>query len=88
MAIIFKIITGIIVVAVGVFMVWRTETMLRIFGRVDWAEQHLGLDGGSRLFYKLLGLLLCFIGIAVATGLGRALFMGTVGLILFPGGVK
>jgi hypothetical protein len=83
MSLLGKIVVGGIVTAVGVFIVLKTDKVLGFFGRVPWAEQHLGLEGGSRLFYKLLGVLLCFVGFAVMTGLGKALFLGTVGRLLF-----
>ncbi len=49
-----RIILGLIGVAVGFLIVWKSEWLLQNFGRVDWAEEKL--SGGSRLFYKLVGL--------------------------------
>ena len=46
---------GIIVVAAGAVMVIKSEWLLRNFGRVNWAEIHLATSGGTRFFYKLLG---------------------------------
>ena len=82
MSIIFRIIGGGALIAVGIHMVVKTDKYLSFFGRVAWAEQHLGLEGGSRLFYKLLGLGAALIGIAIITGLSGAIFMGTVGHLL------
>lgn len=83
MSIIVRIIGGGALIAAGVHMVVKTDKYLSFFGRIAWAEQHLGLEGGSRLFYKLFGLGAALIGIAVITGLGGAIFMGTVGQLLF-----
>ena len=58
-----KIVLGIIVVAAGVFAVIKTEWLLENFGRIDWFDEKLGSEGGSRLGYKLVGLLFIFIGL-------------------------
>lgn len=55
--------------AVGFLIVWKSEWMLRAFGRVGWAEAHLGTEGGSRLFYKLIGILIIMAGVFAATNL-------------------
>lgn len=46
---------GFIFILVGFVLVWKSEWFLNQFGRIPWAEEHLGSDGGTRLFYKLLG---------------------------------
>ena len=83
-SLIYNIIIGIVVVAVGVFCVMKTEVVLDFFGSSDWAEQHLG---GSRLFYKLLGILFILIGMIVATNLWTAFLNATLGQ-LFPKGAS
>ncbi|MBI2482906.1 hypothetical protein HYV74_01855 [Candidatus Uhrbacteria bacterium] len=45
---------GFLAVALGFVVIWKTEKLLEMFGRVDWAEAHL--NGGTRFFYKLVGL--------------------------------
>jgi hypothetical protein len=50
-----KIIFGIIAICIGFTLVWKTEAWLNFFGRVAWAERHLGTEGGSRIFYKFIG---------------------------------
>ncbi len=62
----FRIPLGIIVMCVGFWMVLKTETVLSWFGEVPFAEEKFG-QGGSRFFYKLLGVLITFIGIFIAT---------------------
>lgn len=64
------IIAGILMAIAGVFMVLKTEWLLNNFGRIAWFEDKLGSSGGSRLGYKLLGMLLIFLGIIFATGSG------------------
>ncbi len=51
------------------------------FGTVAWAEEHLGTSGGTRLFYKLLGLIGIFIGFIVLTNMWQGFLMATIGKI-------
>ena len=78
MHLILRIIGGLLLVAVGCLFVIKSEWLLQNFGSVSWAEQHLGLDGGTRLFYKLLGIIIALIGIAMATGLLGSILLGTL----------
>lgn len=55
--------------AVGFLLVWKTEWLVQNFGHIDWAEQHLGSDGGTRLFWKLIGILIILIGFGTLTGI-------------------
>lgn len=54
---------------IGFLVVWKSDFLLRNFGRVPFAEKYLGSDGGTRLFYKLLGVLTMIGAIMHATGL-------------------
>ncbi len=84
MGAILNIIGGLILVGIGFLFVWKTEAFLKTFGRIPWAEAKLG---GSRVFYKLLGIILIFFGIVTMTGMLQALLLGTVGkLFVRPGG--
>jgi len=69
-----QIILGIIIIAAGVGMVIKTEWIVNNFGRMAWFEDKLGAEGGTRLGYKLIGLLAIFIGIIVMTGSGPSFF--------------
>lgn len=64
-----RIFLGLVAIVIGFVIVWKTEVFLNFFGRVEWAEKHLGYEGGSRLFYKLIGLLIIIIGVFAATNL-------------------
>ncbi len=68
------IILGIIILAIGVVLVIKTEWFMQNFGRITWFEKTFGTEGGSRLGYKLLGLLAIFMGIVMATGNGANFF--------------
>jgi len=65
-----QIILGIIITGAGVFMVLKTEWLINNFGRMAWFEEKLGTEGGTRLGYKLIGVLAIFLGIIVMTGSG------------------
>ena len=63
------IIFGIIVIAVGAAVTIKSEWMLSNFGRIPFFEQRLGAEGGSRLGWQLLGVLVIFIGILIFANL-------------------
>jgi len=62
---------GLLIIAAGVLLVVSTEWFLNNFGRIAWFEDKLGSEGGSRLGYKLVGIIFLIIGIIVMTGSGR-----------------
>jgi hypothetical protein len=84
MGLFLRILLGVVLAGIGAFMVIRTSRMVEWFGAVEWAEAKLG-GGGTRLFYKLLGIVLCFVGFMVATNLWNAFLEGTLGRV-FPTG--
>jgi hypothetical protein len=63
------IIIGIIIIAIGAFIVIKTEAILGIFGRIAFFERTFGTEGGSRLGYKIVGVFFIFIGILVLTNM-------------------
>jgi len=60
---------GIIITAIGYSLVAKTEGYLNNFGRIGFFDQYLGMEGGSRLGYKLIGILAIFIGIVLFFGM-------------------
>lgn len=74
---------GLMIMAIGVSMVVKTDSWLGFLGRNDWAEQKLG-PGGSRLLYKIIGLFFCFFGILGITGLLNGFMTTTLGAIFGP----
>jgi hypothetical protein len=60
---------GALIIAFGFLIVAKSEWMLNNFGRIGWFDQHLGLEGGTRLGYKLIGMLVIFIGFLVITNM-------------------
>ena len=60
---------GFAITALGFLIVVKSEWMLNNFGRIGWFDQHLGLNGGTRLGYKLIGVFIIFIGFLVFTNM-------------------
>lgn len=81
---ILRIVGGLFLVLLGLTLVIKTEWYMRNFGKVPWAEQHLGLEGGSRIFYKLLGVIIILFGLMLATNLLGGFLLGTVGQLFLP----
>jgi hypothetical protein len=81
---IFRIIGGIAAAVVGLHLVIKTEWYLENFGAIDWAEEKLGTSGGSRTFYKLIGIGIIMIGFLAATNMLGGFVMGTVGRLFVP----
>ena len=67
-------ILGALVIAAGTFLVIKTEWFMTNFGRIAWFEDKLGSEGGSRLGYKILGVITIFIGIVLLSGNGTNFF--------------
>jgi hypothetical protein len=76
-----RVLIGIGIVLGGFMIVWKSEWILRNFGRVDWAEEHLAIQGGSRLFYKLIGLAFILLGFFVISGIWYDLLNAFASLI-------
>jgi predicted small integral membrane protein len=70
---------GLLVIGVGSLLVIRTQWIYDFTGPIDWAEQHLGTEGGTRLFIKLIGVLFiigAFLGVTGILGNWVAGFFG------------
>ncbi|MCX6799705.1 MAG: hypothetical protein NT091_00975 [Candidatus Falkowbacteria bacterium] len=80
-----NILLGLIGVAIGAAFVIKSETLLSMFGRIAFFEKHLGLDGGSRLGYKLLGIFIAMMGMMIMTGLFQGFMMFFLGPIINAG---
>lgn len=74
-----RILVGLAMMFIGFHMVWKTDAWLRLFGRNWWAERHFGVEGGSRLFYKLLGVAVTFLGLFVATNMIQGIIVSIFG---------
>jgi hypothetical protein len=77
-----RIIIGLIITALGVAMVMKTDWFSGMVGAIPWAEAHLG-GGGTRSFIKLIGIAGIFIGFIVMTNLWES-FLGWILSPLLP----
>lgn len=75
---------GILGVIVGALIVMKSEWIYSNFGGSSWAEEHLGTSGGSRLLYKLVGLVIILISLLSMAGLMDDILIGMFGR-LFTG---
>ncbi|MFA5022639.1 MAG: hypothetical protein WC508_06235 [Patescibacteria group bacterium] len=64
-----KIILGLFIAAVGAVLTIKAEWMYENFGSIPSADKYLGTEGGSRLAYKLIGILVSIIGFLIMTNL-------------------
>ncbi len=70
---------GLLGIGLGIILVVKTEWFIQNFGTNSWAEQHLGTSGGTRLMYKLIGVLFIFIAMMSITGLLGPFVLNTAG---------
>jgi hypothetical protein len=75
-----RVILGLIIAGIGVMAAIKSEAIYSFFGPVAFFEKYLGTEGGSRLGYKLAGILIFFIGVMIATNV----FSEFMGWILSP----
>ena len=66
-------IVGIIFTALGVFMVIKTDWIVSFSGRVAFAEKYLGTEGGTRLFWKLIGVIIVIVAWMYMFNLGESI---------------
>lgn len=64
-----NLIIGSIIIFIGYLLVAKSEWMLNNFGRIAFFEDKLGTEGGSRLGYKIIGLICIFLGFLIFTGM-------------------
>jgi len=60
---------GLIIFIVGALIAIKSSKILDMFGRIGFFEKYLGTEGGSRLGYKLVGILFAFIGMLIMTNM-------------------
>ncbi|MBI4426072.1 MAG: hypothetical protein HY567_00690 [Candidatus Kerfeldbacteria bacterium] len=74
-----KYLIGLLVIGLGFLLAWKTEWLVNNFGRIEWAEQHLGTEGGTRIFYKLLGVVLIIFSFLVMSGFFNSILVNIFG---------
>lgn len=79
LAINMKYFVGIFAILIGVVLVIKTEWFVQNFGAIQWAEEHMGSSGGSRLMYKLLGIAAILIALMLMTNLLQIILLNVLG---------
>lgn len=72
-----RILIGLAITALGFLFVWKTDLFYSMLGSVPWADRTFG-GGGTRLFYKLLGVAIIMVGVMVMTNLFDILIGGFI----------
>ena len=72
-----KYLLGLVLIGVGFVIMWKSDWIMNNFGRIPWAEKHLGMEGGTRLFWKLIGLLIILGSFLYMSG-GLGTIMGAI----------
>lgn len=81
MPIFWRVILGLVIIAVGFHMVWKTPFYQDFTGPIDFAERRMGF-GQTSTFLKLVGALICFIGMAVVTNMISDILTAFAGLFI------
>jgi len=63
-----KYVIGVIAIGIGFLVVWKADWLMNNFGRIAWAEEKLGMEGGTRLFYKLIGIVIVIFAFLYMSG--------------------
>ncbi|MBN1779406.1 MAG: hypothetical protein JW816_04300 [Candidatus Buchananbacteria bacterium] len=77
-----RIIFGLIIAAVGAIVTIKAEWFYNNFGAIPSAEKYLGTEGGSRLAYKLIGIVVAIIGFLIMTNLIQSVLSGIAKLLV------
>lgn len=75
-----RILIGFIIAIIGFIIVWQSEWFLSNIGRIDWAEKKL--SGGSRIFYKLIGLGIILLGFLIITNIHTSILTSFASLFV------
>lgn len=77
-----NILFGLLIIAAGTGIVMKSEQIYQNFGRIAFFEKYLGTDGGSRLGYKLFGIVIIFVGLLIMTSLGSSFMNFALGPLI------
>ena len=77
-----RIIIGLLLLFSGFVFAIKSSWFYEQFGSIAFAEKYLGTSGGTRLFYKLFGILAIFIGFLALTNLHESFLHGCLATIV------
>ena len=75
------IIIGLIVMAVGFLVVWKPRYFLDFLGTQAWVEKIFAVND-QELAYKIIGIIVIFVGILITTNLIYDVLTAIVGLFM------
>jgi hypothetical protein len=70
-----RLLIGILGTVGGFLLVWKTNSVFGFTGRFEFAEKYLGTEGGSRLFIKIIGVIVIFVSWMYAFNVGGIIIM-------------
>ena len=80
-----RILLGLGISAIGLLITIYSEWMYQTFGPLNFGERFLiSSEGGSRLIYKLIGIMVTFVGFLIITNLHEAFLLWILGPLI-PG---
>ncbi len=79
-----RILIGLVIIALGASMVYKTQWYLGLLERSYWAERNFG-PGGTRLLYKAIGVIIVVIGMIIVTDLWEILIGNFIVNLFSPG---
>lgn len=75
-----KYVLGIIIIVIGFLFVWKSDWLMYNLGRIEFAEKYLGSGfGGTRIFYKLLGIAIIILAFMYMSGAIESILNGLFG---------
>ncbi len=77
-----RVFIGILITVAGFMVVWKSEKVLNFFGKSAWAEKHLQYEGGSHLFYKLIGVVIILAGLFLISNIWQDIMGGVAKLFI------
>lgn len=82
-----RIIAGIIGIALGFVILWKSYPIKNLLGQSAWAERNIG-SGGTISLIRIVGVLVMALSLMYMTGLLQRILSATVGGIFFGGGAE
>jgi TRAP-type mannitol/chloroaromatic compound transport system permease small subunit len=64
---------SLLAIILGFLLVRYSNYLVENFGHNEWAEHYLGTSGGSRLMWKLIGIIIIITAFLAISGIGESL---------------
>ncbi|MBI3115171.1 MAG: hypothetical protein HYZ09_01605 [Candidatus Kerfeldbacteria bacterium] len=78
---------GLTLIVIGFLLTWKADWLVNNWGRIEWAEVHLSSDGGTRMLYKLMGIILILGAFLYMTGALQTIVGGIFGGLFSGSGI-